>query len=150
MQPDDHAKIIARRDVEIKEDKIRHAVLRHASCLGMLVDILNEYNGVSIPDRLQQVWPTFLLGTNVNTSSLHDLITTIHTNTKQLSTKLSEIEEDGNSSSYSDYSDSNTVSSDDEEVVCKRPKQDLKSEEESEESEESEEESPVHIKKQRK
>lgn len=161
MKPDDHAKIIARRDEEIKEDKIRETVLRRACCLGLLVDNLNKYDGVSIPDNVRQVWPTFLLGTKVNTSSLHELVTTIHTNTQQLSTTLSEIEEDDNSSSYSDYSDSHTVSSD-EEDVCKRPKQDLESEEEESEEEESEEESeeeeseeseeeasPIPIKKQR-
>ena len=154
MKPDDHAKTIARRDEEIKEDKIRETVLRRAGCLGMLVDKLNKYDGVSIPDKVRQVWPTFLLGTKVNTSSLHELITTIHTNTKQLSTTLSEIEEDDKSSSYSDYSDSHTVSSDDEDV-CKRQKQESEEEEgeeesEGEEGEESEEDvSPVPIKRQR-
>lgn len=153
MKPDDHAKIIARRDEEIKEDKIRETVLRRACCLGMLVDKLNKYDGVSIPDKVQQVWPTFLLGTKVNTSPLHELVTTIHTNTKQLSTTLSEIEEDDKSSSYSDYSDSRTVSSDDEDVCSRRPKQESEEEEGEEESEEEESEeeeaSPIPIKKQR-
>ena len=144
---DDLSKVLARKDEEIKDDEIREVVLRRACCLGMLVDKLNAYDGVLIPDQVRQVWPTFLSGTKVNTSTLRELVTTICANSKRTSITLAEIEDDGNSSSYSDYSDSHTISSDDGEV-CKRSKRVREGEsedggsEEGESEEESEDASP--------
>ena len=114
IESHDHAKVMSRRDEEIQDTRIRETVLRHAGCLGMLVERLSKYDQVTMPESAQCVWSTFLLGPKTDTSTLRDLITSIKTNIQDTKMALIDIENDGENSSYSDYSDSDTVSSDDE------------------------------------
>jgi hypothetical protein len=139
IKPDDHARVISRRDDEIKDVKISDSVIRRAHCLGSLVEKLNKYDDVHIQDNIQKIWITFLQGSKVDTTPLHNVVKTICKNSKELSKNLSQIEQEDNTSSYSDYSDSSTVTSDDD-VHCERKhrKTESSGEEESGEDESSE------------
>lgn len=113
MEGDDRLRMGARREEELHDATVRETVLRRAGCIGILVEKLDRNGDTPIPPQFHRTWSNFVVGKNVDTNELHRVISDIHAESSRQLEKVAEIEKDGGESSYSDYSDSDTESSDD-------------------------------------
>jgi hypothetical protein len=114
MSPGDQAKIIGRRDEEIKDEGVRKTVRRRAACLGLLPEKLNRSeDSHCMTDEESRAWSSFLMGKKTSTTTLRSRLDNLETELRQRIEHLTTFEDDSGSSSYSDYSDSRTVSTDD-------------------------------------
>ena len=112
MEETDKVHLLARKDVLIKNETIRDAVLRHCDRLGLLPQDVNKVVDLT---KYEKEWSEFLLckTNHVGNPFVECLNTTLR---KLYKTKedLNLIEYDSGSSSYSDYSASATTSSEEE------------------------------------
>lgn len=108
----EHDKVQARREPEIADEKVRDVVLRHAQRLGMLLDDLDAAAGgtTTLAATYGAAWSAFWRdGTPMSRAFQEAVETTARTMQATVDT-LSPVEADAGSSSYSDYSDSETES----------------------------------------
>lgn len=141
--PDDHARLLARRDVEIADVQVRQAVIRRAAGIGVLasqlLELCSSCTASADVKTNEHLWSSFVLGSKVSVQPFRSSVEALLGQVSQHLAEVSAIEDDDASSSYSDYSDSETASTDDERPVAEGSSL-VGEEEESEEGEESEEE----------
>lgn len=140
ISPEDHLRMVSRREAEIEDVATFNTMSRCADRLGLLVETVQSPANSSITPALLTTWSQFLSNRKVNTTALHTAIIARQTELKKRLTALSEIEQTDDSSSYSDYSDTNTTTSDEASSSRKRHHRSSTTEEESEEESEEEEE----------
>lgn len=111
----DHAKLVARREVEMEDPLAREAAARRAPRMGLLLeDLALCHDGVPILGQAE--WTRFL--TDASSPGFGDeakaSLDAMRLALQGQRAKAKVVEEDGGSTSYSDYSDSHTSSSDEE------------------------------------
>ena len=118
LTTEDHAKMLRRRDPQIVNQQVREAVLRRASRIGLLLEDIDGCTGSSLQSTHGKEWDSFLSGggpplpspslpSPALLSALEDVSRSLRVRRDQYAT----LEQDDGSSSYSDYSDSRSVSS---------------------------------------
>lgn len=112
----DHAKLVVRREVEMEDPLAREAAARRAPRMGLLLEDLGLcHDGVPILGQAE--WTRFL--TDASSPGFGDeakaSLDAMRLALQGQRAKAKVVEEDGGSTSYSDYSDSHTSSSDDDE-----------------------------------
>ena len=128
MSKDDHAHLVARCEPRVADADVREALTRHAGRLGMLLEDLDALADTTLSEAHGDEWSAFLTSATPLSESVWRSVDDATAKLRALREELAPVEADDASSSYSDYSDSRTVSSDEQE-----------SESEEEESEEEEE-----------
>lgn len=139
--PADHALLLARRDPEVSDESLRDVCKRRSARMGMLLEDLDalltssERDDGSWAQRHVKAWAALLSSqTRASQEMLDDLAST-QTSLRAHIERLAPLEYDDTSSSYSDYSDSDT-SSDSEASTAHRKKGSRRSNGNSEEEEE--------------
>ena len=118
LTTEDRAKMLQRRDPQIVNQQVREAVLRRASRIGLLLEDIDGCTGSSLQSTHGKEWDSFLSGggpplpspslpSPALLSALEDVSRSLRVRRDQYAT----LEQDDGSSSYSDYSDSRSVSS---------------------------------------
>lgn len=130
----DQSKMLVRREAEITNESCRTCLLRRAPRLGLMVEDISKLTQKAVPADAAKEWEAFLRGGAAPTTLLTHLETLRGTLSKQRDDAHATEADDG-SSSYSDYSDSRTVSSDDEDTRGRKSDSEEESESDSEESE---------------
>lgn len=114
MTKDDHAHVLARREPLVADESVKKALSRHSGCLGMLLEYLDERADTALSTAYAKEWAGFLQSATPPPDALWTALDETAARLCSLREKLAPMEADEASSSYSDYSDSRTVSSDDE------------------------------------
>ena len=113
LTTEDRAKMLQRRDPQIANQQVREAVLRRASRIGLLLEDIDGCTGSSLQSTHGKEWDSFLSGggpplpSPALLSALEEVSRSLRVRRDQYAT----LEQDDGSSSYSDYSDSRSVSS---------------------------------------
>lgn len=112
LTPKDKALLLGRRDDEIQDTRARDAVMRHSHHLGTVLRVVDD----SLADQFTDAWRTFVT-TPGNHTVPATLCNALDQRLSALAGAIKEIEcieHDSGSSSYSDYSDSHTETSDED------------------------------------
>lgn len=112
----DHALLLARRDPEVLDEALREACTRRGARLGLLLEDLDALLKASeLPGdwaaRHAKAWAAFLTTPATVSGELKKDLETVQATLRSHIARLAPIENDDTSSSYSDYSDSDTSSS---------------------------------------
>lgn len=118
MKSADRAKVLARREPEVADAAARAALARRAGRLGLLLEDLDACGAPSsVAKPHGGAWERLLRGDGGGSSPFAALVRGVEEARAHLTRtrdELAAVEHDTGSSSYSDYSDSRTVSSDDD------------------------------------
>ena len=107
MNAEDHSKLMARRDAEVGDTEVREVLQRRSSRLGMLFEDAGLHEN-------KLAWSTFLMQGTALDGSVRASIEKVERELRCQVEELEKIEQEEASSSESDYSDSRTVSSDED------------------------------------
>lgn len=112
---DDKALLLQRKEAIIKDDGVRHAVCRRADRLGLLLEDVDALANSTLHSSFATEWYKFLVGSSDVSEKLCRDLETVAQSLRIQRDELKTVECDDASSSYSDYSASDTLSTEDEE-----------------------------------
>jgi hypothetical protein len=112
----EHEAVRARRETEIRDAKVREAVLRHVGRLGHLLEDLDAAAGCALAKDHGAAWTAFWRDGAPMSRAFQAAVEDASRAAEARVSTLAVFEEDAGSSSYSDYSDSDTESTADEET----------------------------------
>lgn len=102
LTPTDRKQVAARRERAVADDAMREVLVRRSADLGCLVEDLGAGG--------EDAWCNFILGGDVDTSALQASVKSLSETLGTQIVDVDAVERDDGSSSYSDYSDSDTQS----------------------------------------
>ena len=110
----DQAKVLARREPEVDDEAVRGILQRRGGRLGLLLEDVDACGtGSALAKAHGTAWAAFLAGGDEPTE-LVAAAEAVRADLVRVRDETQAVELDAGSSSYSDYSDSRTVSSDEE------------------------------------
>lgn len=116
IQRDDKALLLQRKEVLIKDDGVRRSICRRADRLGLLLEDVDKLSQSTLHASFAKEWYSFLVGSSGVSDRLSSELESVARRLRKQRDELAVVECDDASSSYSDYSASDTMSTDDEET----------------------------------
>lgn len=107
----DHTALLHRREPEIRNEDVRRVACDRSDGMGLLLEEVDDLSGGSFAKSYGDAWRLFLTSSRTCPDRMKTELETLLRNCKLSCEGLAQYDCDDTSSSYSDYSDSRTVSS---------------------------------------
>lgn len=116
IQRDDKSLLLQRKEVLIKDEGVRRSICRRADRLGLLLEDVDKLSRSELHTSFSKEWYSFLVGSSEVSDKLSGELECVARRLRTQRDELTIIECDDRSSSYSDYSASDTMSTEDEDT----------------------------------